>query len=344
MEYVLQYCDEFALDYAYTAIAGTLRHGASLLGELTHRCAAQSALSMGTTMMQANSTISSISCASLTGTELMASVLPESLHSILPYLPDITQRDDPYRQFISITLIAWLFGHVLYHTVAWISFHTVYDKNQLYHPRFLPNQIELEKRTANIAMGPMALITAPWFFFEVRGYSKLYDRLDEYGWGWLAFSPILFLFFTDMMIYWVHRGLHHPYVYGPLHKLHHKWIIPTPYASHAFHFLDGYAQSLAYHVFVYLFPLHKGLYLLMFAFVNVWTILIHDGEYFTNNPVINGAAHHTVHHEQFNYNYGQYFTLWDRIGGTYRAPEKAVFERKEMLKKMLAEGKLKPKS
>lgn len=30
----------------------------------------------------------------------------------------------------------------------------------------------------------------------------------------------------------------------------------------------------------------------------------------------------------FNYNYGQYFTLWDRIGGSYRKPNDELFDRK----------------
>ena len=38
------------------------------------------------------------------------------------------------------------------------------------------------------------------------------------------------------------------------------------------------------------------------------------------SSVINSAGHHTVHHSKFNYNYGQYFTLWDRIGGSYYEP------------------------
>jgi lathosterol oxidase len=54
--------------------------------------------------------------------------------------------------------------------------------------------------------------------------------------------------------------------------------------------------------------------------------------YVVSHPWINSAAHHTVHHLEFNYNYGkddsifdtfsgQYFTLWDRIGGSYRRPD-----------------------
>jgi lathosterol oxidase len=36
---------------------------------------------------------------------------------------------------------------------------------------------------------------------------------------------------------------------------------------------------------------------------------------------INNTSHHTVHHWFQKYNLGQFFTLWDRIGGTYRSPD-----------------------
>ena len=36
--------------------------------------------------------------------------------------------------------------------------------------------------------------------------------------------------------------------------------------------------------------------------------------------VINGPAHHTLHHLYFTVNYGQYFTWADRWGGSYRQP------------------------
>jgi lathosterol oxidase len=38
------------------------------------------------------------------------------------------------------------------------------------------------------------------------------------------------------------------------------------------------------------------------------------------SKIINSSAHHSVHHLYFNYNYGQYFTFWDRFGGSHRQP------------------------
>lgn len=44
-----------------------------------------------------------------------------------------------------------------------------------------------------------------------------------------------------------------------LHKQHHIFKIPTPFASHAFHPLDGFLQSLPYHLYPFIFPLNKVL-------------------------------------------------------------------------------------
>ncbi|KAJ3018997.1 UNVERIFIED_CONTAM: c-5 sterol desaturase, partial [Siphonaria sp. JEL0065] len=88
----------------------------------------------------------------------------------------------------------------------------------------------------------------------------------------------------------------------------------------AFHWLDGYGQSVPYHLYVYLFPMYKPLYICAFIFVQFWTISIHDGVYISNDEILLSCAHHTIHHLEFNYNYGQYTTLWDRIGGSYKKP------------------------
>ena len=131
--------------------------------------------------------------------------------------------------------------------------------------------------------------------------------------------------FTDACIYWIHRFMHHKYIYKTIHKEHHRWKVPTPFASHAVHPLDGFLHMLPYHLYPFVFPLHKTTFLSLVVFVNIWTVIIHDG-YFSLPGIfevfVNGASHHSDHHMFTNYNYGQYFTLWDRIGGSYRVPTK----------------------
>ncbi|RKF77131.1 putative Delta-desaturase [Golovinomyces cichoracearum] len=236
-------------------------------------------------------------------------------------------RDKIYRQAISLFLITWLAGAAIYFIFSTFSYIFVFDKKTTQHPKFLKNQIRMEINQAIKSMPFISILTTPFFLAEVRGHSKLYDALSDQpfiGYNILQFP--LFLIFTDFCIYWIHRGLHHPLIYKTLHKPHHKWIMPSPYASVAFHPLDGWAQSVPYHLFPFIFPLQKFVYLALFFFVQIWTIMIHDGEYVANSPIINGAACHTMHHLYFNYNYGQYTTLWDRMGGSYRKPNQDLFK------------------
>lgn len=236
-------------------------------------------------------------------------------------------RDNDIRLLLSLFLITWLFGYVIYFTFASFSYVFIFDKDTFKHPKFLKNQIRQEIAQSMVSMPVMAIFTAPLFYAEVKGYSKLYMDTEKQGLWYLIAQFPLFLMFTDCGIYWIHRGLHHPAIYKRLHKPHHKWIMPTPYASHAFHPFDGFAQSVPYHVFPFIFPLHKFSYLVLFTFINIWTVMIHDGEYVANSPIINGAACHTMHHLYFNYNYGQFTTLWDRLGGSYRKPNMELFYR-----------------
>lgn len=239
-------------------------------------------------------------------------------------------RDNIYRQALSLFLIVWLFGLVVYFVFASLSYVFVFDKKTKEHPKYLRNQIALEIKQTMTSMPFMSICTTPFMLAEVRGHSKLYDTAAEApfaAYSWVQFP--FFVMFTDFCIYWIHRWLHHPLIYKNLHKPHHKWIMPTPFASHAFHPLDGFAQSFPYHVFPFFFPLHKLSYVFLFVFVNFWTIIIHDGEFVSDNPVVNGAACHSIHHLAFNYNYGQYTTLWDRMGGSYRKPDPSMFDKQE---------------
>jgi len=242
-------------------------------------------------------------------------------------------RDNIYRQLFSLFLITWIAGATIYFVVSSLSYLFVFDKTTFKHPKFLKNQIKMEIRQAVDAMPFIAILTTPFFFGEVRGYSKLYDTLSDQPFPYYNLLQFpLFLIFTDFCIYFIHRGLHHPSIYKHLHKAHHKWIMPTPYASVAFHPVDGFLQSLPYHVFPFIFPLQKWAYVALFVFINFWTITIHDGEFIANNPIINGAACHAIHHIEFFGNFGQFSTWPDRLGGTYRQPDGGMFVKDGTLK------------
>lgn len=239
--------------------------------------------------------------------------------------PSWWPEDDIWRQFLTLNVVLTLGGTLVYLIPATFSYSFVYDKRLLKHPQVLHRQVQKEIFYTLKSIPFMALFTSVLFLLEIRGYSLLYNKISDskYGWWTVYASVIAFIMFTDCLIYWIHRGLHNKLVYKHIHKPHHKWKIPTPFASHAFHPLDGFLQSVPYHIYVFLFPMNKYVYLVLYIAVNVWTVSIHDGNYQVPNilkSVVNGSAHHMDHHVFYNYNYGQYLTLWDRLGGSFRNP------------------------
>ncbi|WFD41819.1 Delta(7)-sterol 5(6)-desaturase [Malassezia psittaci] len=294
MDLVLNLADEYVLDAVWARLLPASR-------PLPGYTAQESLLNK--TAHGAQSTLGQI-----TGADKLESWLP---------------RDNIVRQTISLYVITYIGILLLYFSMAGASYYFLFNKELMKHPRFLKNQIKLEIQSSLRAFPWLDLMTVPWFVAEVRGYSRVYEKWDEYGLLYLILSVPFFLLFTDACIYWVHRIEHHPALYKHVHKPHHKWIIPTPFASHAFHPVDGYAQSLPYHIFPVLFPLNKYLFLGLFGFVNMWSIMIHDSDMITGTGwehIINGPAHHTLHHLYFTCNYGQYTTMCDRFGGSFREP------------------------
>jgi lathosterol oxidase len=43
-----------------------------------------------------------------------------------------------------------------------------------------------------------------------------------------------------------------------------------------------------------------------------------------------------MHHLYFNYNYGQFLTFWDRVGGTYRLPKEDNYVQNENLQAQMS--------
>src|SRR3989338_2721687 len=54
----------------------------------------------------------------------------------------------------------------------------------------------------------LALMIAVPYTLHYMGYGRVYQNVDDYGWGYLIFSIFWFIVFTDFMIYWAHRFLH----------------------------------------------------------------------------------------------------------------------------------------
>jgi len=224
-------------------------------------------------------------------------------------------------------MLTWFFtyfgGLGLYYLMATADFVLVFFVLRRWlMPGYTPDwpSVRREVTYSTRSLAIMAGLTTPMEVAIQLGHSRVYHDPATYGWAYLLASPVLFLLFTDTIIYWVHRGLHHRALYKHIHKPHHSFVHTTPYAAFAFHPLDGYLQGVAYQAFVFVFPFQAAMHMASLAFVSLWTINIHD-RVSIGVPGVNGARHHTVHHLTFKANYGQYFTFWDWVCGTFRDPD-----------------------
>ncbi|EAW67521.1 sterol-C5-desaturase (ERG3 delta-5-desaturase homolog, fungal)-like, isoform CRA_c [Homo sapiens] len=133
-----------------------------------------------------------------------------------PYVyPATWPEDDIFRQAISLLIVTNVGAYILYFFCATLSYYFVFDHALMKHPQFLKNQVRREIKFTVQALPWISILTVALFLLEIRGYSKLHDDLGEFPYGLfeLVVSIISFLFFTDMFIYWIHRGLHHRLVY-----------------------------------------------------------------------------------------------------------------------------------
>ena len=245
------------------------------------------------------------------------------IHVISDYLQPIFPSDALTlpRRF----LVTWLFLYVgslliyfFFGAIDYLLYFRLLSKRQP-PMRGSPPDIPREIRMSVLSLAVMSAMSTPAEVAVQLGYGKVYYHPAQYGYLYLAISPFLFLAFSDFLIYFIHRGLHHPSIYKYIHKPHHSFINTSPFAAFAFHPMDGYMQGMSYQVFIFFLPFHSAVHLISLVVVSCWTINIHD-RITLGIPGVNGAAHHTIHHTTFKSNYGQYTTVWDRLCGTYRDP------------------------
>lgn len=138
----------------------------------------------------------------------------------------------------------------------------------------------------------------------------------------------------DAYFYWMHRGIHHPKVFRHVHRVHHLSRTPTPWAAYAFAPLEAVAEAAFLPLFLLCFET-SGLVITVFLIHMILrNVMGHAGiELFPKNwlrsPILRAmttTTHHDLHHDEFRWNYGLYFSWWDRWMGTEHPEYRARFE------------------
>ena len=167
-------------------------------------------------------------------------------------------------------------------------------------------------------------LTALINWLDSLGYMKLYWDYNTHSSVWGSLQLVVLIFFYDTYFYWTHRFMHHPKIFRYVHKTHHKSTDPSPLTIFAFHPLENLIEFLPFFILPMLIPIYWPVLFLWQTLDLINNVLAHMGyEVYPKSwikiPLIKyktASTHHNMHHEQFNGNYGLYFTFWDKLMGT----------------------------
>jgi len=154
----------------------------------------------------------------------------------------------------------------------------------------------------------------------MHGWTKIYLRIDRYGWTYFWFSLLAMIVLHDTWFYWTHRLMHWRRLFPLMHRVHHLSHTPSPWSALAFHPTEALVQAIVFPLAALLLPLHPFVALLWLIYMIVINVWGHLG--FELLPAgfrrhwffrwHNTTTHHDMHHRHVTGNYSLYFNFWDR--------------------------------
>ncbi len=222
----------------------------------------------------------------------------------------------------------------LFHLIFYTWYPDRWRQRKLGNRSYTISQLRREIAWSTVTALIFSLTGALILLFWQKGFTKIYTGLHEYPLWWLPLSLCISLLIDESYYYWLHRFLHSPRIFKMIHKVHHQSNITSPWTAFAFHPVEGVMLSVVLPATLMIVPMHPLAILTQLAIMTFASVINHlDIEIYPSNfhkhrigRWLIGATHHSLHHRQFKYNYGLYFTFWDKWQRTESPSFGATFE------------------
>lgn len=233
---------------------------------------------------------------------------------------------------------SWLAGALIlifrYFLIAGMAYFVFYiwKKKKIFHLKIqkkLPNSKQLKNEiffsflTLLIYSGTSGIV----LYWHQKGITKIYHDIDAYGIFYLIGSIFIMIAIHDTYFYWTHKLMHRSKWLYKCHKIHHTSHSPTPWTAFAFHPVEALISLGIIPLIIFSIPTHPLALVVFLTFMTLYNVLIHLGyEIFPKKRFFNligkwknTTTNHDLHHEIGGaFNYGLYFSFWDRMMKTYR--------------------------
>lgn len=184
------------------------------------------------------------------------------------------------------------------------------------------------------------------FFFGITTLATLFLReigvielkLEQFSLALVIVQAVAMILAHDAYFYWMHRALHTKALFRATHLHHHKSRTPTPWTAYSFSVWEAIFEAAFVPLFLLATSLMGIAYAGMAILVFIWLQIIrnvmghagvemHPAGWVDSRWTdwISTTTHHDLHHSSGTYNFGFYFTWWDRLMGTEHPDYKARF-------------------
>lgn len=218
--------------------------------------------------------------------------------------------------------------YVLFAGTAWLLAYKLF-RNRWLHRKIIPRlpssaDVRRELGYSLLTLVIFGLVGAATISAARHGWTRMYWRIPEHGWGWFAGSIVAAILVHDTYFYWTHRLMHHRWLFPVFHRVHHLSNNPSPWAAYSFAPAEAVVEAGIFPVVVMLLPIHPLAFALFMGWQITFNVAGHTGfefhpRWLMNTPlrlVLNTPTNHVMHHERMRGNYGLYFNVWDRLMGT----------------------------
>lgn len=223
--------------------------------------------------------------------------------------------------FLAIWAVCYAINLALYFGMGWGLMRLNRDHPEL---KIQPGRdgmkrarAEILESVASIAVTTFCLALALLITWNGWGLWALSD------WGILntIIGAVLLIVGYDTWYYWAHRLLHTGPFYR-FHQWHHKSVAPTVWSADSQSVVEtaliqGFMIAAAL-----VLPITPVALILHRLYDHVNGQIGHCGYEYAGGPATSfpspmvAVAYHDVHHSRFKYNFGNYFSVWDRLMGT----------------------------
>ncbi|GMJ14511.1 ECERIFERUM 22, ECERIFERUM 1 [Hibiscus trionum] len=260
---------------------------------------------------------------------VLAPWITETVYSIM--VKDAKEWD-----YTNLAVIPFVFWRML-HNQIWISlsrYRTAKGTN-----RIVDKSIEFDQVDRESSWDDQILFNAILFFLGNK-YLPGASHLPLWRTDGVIITMLLHAGPVEFLYYWLHRALHHHYLYSRYHSHHHSSIVTEPitsvihpFAEHISYFLlfaipmvttalTGTGSIISFAGYVTYIDLMNNMGHCNFELIPNWVFSVFPPlKYLMYTP-----SFHSLHHTQFRTNYSLFMPIYDYMYGTVDKSSDTLYE------------------